>query len=156
MVFLIIILLAGFFALTQIFKSKDKFAKVINGVYAAGIAISFVPVPQIAIDGYYLFAIGNLMVILYAFSDDGFSKSKQAILIIMGAIQLLASVFVLNSYPFEWLVSLMGIITLGCYVFILTKDIKNYKNEIGFLSVLAADAFIKVAVVMSSLYQVEG
>jgi len=152
---LIIIVLAGLFALIQLFKSKDKFAKVIHGVYVVGIAISFVPVPQIAIDGFYLFAAGNLMVVLYAFSDDGFLKSKQTILILMGGIQLLASFFILGKFPYAGIVSLMGLITLGCFVYVLVKDIKTYKNEIGFLSVLAADALLKVLIVLESSYLIE-
>lgn len=148
--FISLIISAGIFAFIQIFRIKDTFARVINGILAASIGVSFIPVPEIAIDGYYLFAIGCLLVILYAFSDSDFTSLKKGILISMGGIQLLGMAFLLGKYPHVDLIFLGGFGTIGIYIFAVTKKIKLFFNEIGFMTVLMIDAFIKCMMVLSA------
>jgi len=73
----IIIILAGVFGLIYLFKITNNFARIITGLMVVAIAISFVRVPEIAIDGYYLFAITQLLIIIYAFSYEDFSTNKK-------------------------------------------------------------------------------
>lgn len=151
MAFIIIIVAAGLFGLIQIFKIKDKFAKVINLLYAIAIGVSLIPLPQIAIDGFYLFGITHLVVLFYVFHNEEFANEKKAIISTMAVIQLLATLFWLMQYPYANLIFLMGAITLITFIFITVKRIQDYKNEIGFLTVLAADGLIKCATVFLSI-----
>jgi hypothetical protein len=148
MAFLVLILLAGIFSLVHIFKAKDKFAKVINGTFVAAIGVSFIPIPQIAIDGYYLFAIGCVLVILYAFSDGSFTIQKKGLLIGSGLAQLTGIVFFLGKYPYTNIAYLLGLVTIVSFSVFVLKNIRNYANEIGFLAVLMADALIKVSMIL--------
>jgi hypothetical protein len=99
MIYLVLILLSGVFSLIHIFKAKDKFAKVINATFVASIGVSFIPQPQVAIDGYYLFAIGCIMVVLYAFSDGNFSNNKKIVLIGSGLAQMIGTLFFVGRFP---------------------------------------------------------
>lgn len=148
MVFLVLILLAGVFALISIFRVKDTFARIINGTFVVAIGVSFVTIKEIAIDGYYLFLIGCVLVILYAFSDSSFSNQKKGIIIAMGAAQLVGMVFYLGSFPHTDIAYLAGIVTIICFSVVVSRNIRNYSNEIGFLAVLMADAIIKVSMIL--------
>lgn len=151
MAFIIIIVAAGLFGLLQIFKIKDKFAKVINLMYAIAIGVSLVPIPQIAIDGFYLFGLTHLAVLFYVFHNEGFSNEKKGLMSMMALIQLAATLFWLMNYPYQQIVFLLGLITLAAFIFIVAKRIQDYKNEVGFLTVLAADGLIKAGTILISL-----
>lgn len=149
-IFVILIILSGVFALVQIFKVDDKFARVINGIFAVAIGVSFIPVPEIAIDGYYLFAIGCLVVVLYPFSDNSFDLKKQVIIGGMGFIQFMTMIFFLGKYPGTDMAFMASSLTIVAYLYIVAKEIRLYKNEIGFLTVLMVDALIKLGTVLLS------
>ena len=73
-----------------------------------------------------------------------FSPTKKGVLIGSGGAQLLGVLFFLGQYPYVQIAYLAGLITIGLFFFVVSKNIKNYANEIGFLAVLMADAVIKV------------
>jgi len=148
MAFIIIIVAAGLFGLLQIFKIKDKFAKVINLLYAIAIGVSLIPMPQIAIDGFYLFGLTHLVVLFYVFHNEEFSNEKKGLISMMALIQLSATIFWLMNYPYQTIVFLLGTVTLAAFIFIVVRRIQDYKNEIGFLTVLAADGLIKVGTIL--------
>jgi hypothetical protein len=150
MIYLVLILLSGVFSLIHIFKAKDKFAKVINATFVASIGVSFIPQPQVAIDGYYLFAIGCIMVVLYAFSDGNFSNNKKIVLIGSGLAQMIGTLFFVGRFPHTDIAYLAGIITIIFFVGFVSRKIKDYANEIGFMAVLMADALIKVSLILFS------
>lgn len=147
--FIILIILAGLFALIQVFRVKDTFSRVINGVFAVALGVTMIPVPAVAIDGYYLFLIGCLLVILYTFSDNSFGTVKKSLLIVMAGIQLFATLFWLQQWPGADILSLACLITVGIYVFVITKEIRTYQIEIGFLTVLMVDGLIKSIIALS-------
>lgn len=153
--FFILIILSGIFALIQIFKIDDKFARVINGIFAVAIGVSFIPIPEIAIDGYYLFAIGCLVVVLYPFSDNSLNVKKQVIIAGMGFIQFMTMIFFLGKYPGTEMAFMASGITIIAYFYVVSKEIRLYKNEIGFLTVLMVDALIKVGTIVLSYTNTE-
>ena len=148
MIYLVLILLAGVFSLVHIFKAKDRFAKIINAAFVVAIGVSFVPIPEIAIDGYYLFAIASIMVVLYAFSDSSFSNSKKGVLIGSGLAQMTGTLFFVGRLPHTDLAYMAGIITIILFFAVVSRQIKDYANEIGFMAVLMADAIIKVSMIL--------
>lgn len=147
--FIILMILAGIFALIQAIRIKDTFARIINAVMAVSVGVSVIPIPQVAIDGHYLYVIGCLLVVLYAFSDSSFNNQKKAILIGMGAIQLASHLFWLMQFPGVGVFSWASILTVLAYIFVVTKEIRAYNFEIGFLTVLMVDALIKSMIVLS-------
>ena len=141
--------LAGIFALIQAIRVKDTFARVINIVLVVSIAVSMIPQPQVAVDGYYLYIIGCLLVILYAFSDSSFSNVKKTMLIGMGAIQMTSHLFWVEQWPGTVYMFWLSVLSVISYIFIITREIREYQIEIGFLTVLMVDALIKTAIVFS-------
>lgn len=146
----IIIILAGAFALLQIFKIKDRFAQVINGLYALSFGLSFINSPAVRLDSFYLFGITHILVIIYLIHNNEFKNQKKFVIGVMAGIQLLSTLFILSRWPFAIEVIFLGIITIVAFLFALTRDIKSYKNEIGFMVVLAADAIVKLISILPS------
>lgn len=148
--FLILIILAAVFAIIQVFRVKDTFARIINGVLGVAIGVSLIPIPQVAIDGYYLFIIGCLLVILYAFQDSSFTNLKKGLLVGMGALQMIAMIFFIMRWPYVAEIFLSCLLTVFAYLFIVSRDLSSFKNEIGFLTVLMVDGLIKAMMIMGS------
>jgi hypothetical protein len=148
--FIILIILAAIFALIQAFRVKDKFARIINVVVSVAIGVSLIPVKAIAIDGSYLFLIGCLLVMLFAFSDNSFGNLKKSVLITIGGIQLVSHLFWLQQWPGMEYLLWSCFISVALYIFVVTKEIREYQIEIGFLTVLMVDALIKGMMVLSA------
>ena len=148
--FIILIVLAGGFALLQAIRIKDTFARTINLIFAVSIALTFVPITALAAARYSIFILGCLCVVLYAFSDGNFSTMKKTILIGMGGLQLAAMLFFAMRWPGTDILFYSTVLTVIAYIFIVTKDIREYQIEIGFLTVLMVDALIKSMMVFSS------
>ena len=148
---LAIILISGVFALLQIFKIKDRFAQAIHGLFVVSIGLSFVEVPAVRMDAFYLFGMTTIAVIVYAIHNSEFELKKRIIIATMGFIQLVGTVFILSQWPYIPFVSMLGLITIGSFIYILTKELQSYKTEIGFLVVLVGDATVKILVVVTSL-----
>ena len=136
----IIIILSGLFGLIYGFKLTNKFARVINWVMVAAIAISFVPSVPVKIDGYYLFALTHLLVIVYAFSNEDFTLQKKIFLTTIAVLSVAPILFFLGSIEGLIFVSLLSIVAIVSYVYILMKDVQSYKEEIGFITMLVANS----------------
>lgn len=150
LLFILLIGLAALFSLVQAIRIKDKFSRIINVIMVIAVGVSLVPNPHIAIDGYYLYMIACLLVILYSFNDSSFDWIKRSILIVMGIIPLLATLFWLQKWPYTQEIWYLCIIPVLSYIFIITREIRSYQIEIGFLTVLMVDALIKTVIVFSS------
>ena len=148
--FIILIVLAGGFALVQAIRIKDTFARVINLIFAVSIGLTFVPITELSAARYSIFILGCLTVILYAFSDSNFSLQKKVTLIGTGSIQLAAMLFFALQWPGTEILFYACTLTVIAYIFIITRDIQEYQIEIGFLTVLMVDALIKAMMVFSS------
>lgn len=135
-----LIILSGLFGLIYGFKLTNKFARVINWVMVAAIAISFVPNANVKIDGFYLFALTHLLIIVYAVSYEEFSQQKKILLIAMAVLSVAPILFFLGSIEGITFVSLLAILGIGTYAYILLKDIQSYKEEIGFITMVTANS----------------
>ncbi len=147
----IIIILAGAFAVLQIFKIKDRFAQVIHGLYALSFGLSFVNSAAVRLDSFYLFGITHVVVIIYLIHNSEFKQQKKLLIGAMAIIQLLSTLFILAQWPHVPVVICFGIVTIAAFIYALTKDIVSYKNEIGFMVVLVADALVKLITILPVL-----
>ena len=149
MLFYIFMGLAGVFGLVCSFRAKSQLAKVITWMLVAALAWRLVPVSEVSIDGYYLFAMAEFLVIIYAFSSADFSTTKKIVLAALGGLSLIPLLLFLfgHSGLTESLVS--AVLVPGIYLYVLIKEIKSFKDEIGFLTILAADALVRLYILAS-------
>jgi len=135
-----LIILSGLFGLIYGFKITNKFAKVINWIMVVAIAVSFIPIPNVKIDGFYLFALTHLLVIVYAVSHEHFTQEKKLLLAAISLLSVAPILIFLGEMQGIMFACLLSIVGIGIYVYILIKDIQSYKEEIGFLTMLVANS----------------
>jgi len=136
----ILIILSGLFGLIYGFKITNKFARIINWVMVIAIGISFASNPYVKVDGFYLFALMHLLIIVYAVSYENFSLQKKLLLAGISLCSVAPIIFFLGSISGLAAISFLPALAIGGYVYILMKDIQTYKEEVGFLTMLTANS----------------
>lgn len=151
---LVIILVASaLFALIQIFKTKNTFARLLNALFAISIGLCIIRNPVVAIDGYYLLGMGGLVSLFYVIHNEEFAIKKRVILGTMAILHLLAIGAFVMAWPSQIYFYLLGIVPISLFIYALIKDVKSYKDEIGFMAVISAVGivnFIKVIQLLSA------
>ena len=134
----VLLIVSAIFALFHLLKMDDKFAKVITAILAISAGANLAPSALIQQDGFYLFALTHLLVFFYVFHNDEFKMKKRVILFTMALIQLIAIMFMLGGWMNIHIPLLACILTFILFIYALITDFKSYKNELGFMAVLAA------------------
>ncbi|MBK7128688.1 MAG: hypothetical protein IPM74_01740 [Crocinitomicaceae bacterium] len=141
----LIMLLGTVFGLFQALRLKNTWSKAINWTMVIAVGLTFVPHPVVKYDAYYLYILTQFAVLVYAFSMLGFSILKKICLITSGLMTLSASAGVLfNMHGYEFVALSSGLIHLAVLIFALRKESTEYKEELGFLAILGADAITRV------------
>jgi hypothetical protein len=139
-IFMVLGALFGFF---HAFKIKGTYSRIITWASIVAIGVMMINKAEIAIDGYYLFTIVQIGIIIYAFSDDTYSQLKKILLVISAAATLLPMLLFLGQNPFFNLAALLcGFIQLSIFIYALVKIVRELKEEMGFLVMLSAFALI--------------
>lgn len=138
----LIVIFAALFSLIYIFKVKNKFAKIINGVSAVAIGVSLIPIPEISIDGFYILFACHIAAIIYVFSYDEFSNQKKILITVIAVFSILPSVLFFTPFSTEIWIGVLSIIPLIAFGYLLKNDVQSYKNEIGFLVIMVANALV--------------
>lgn len=138
MVYDVLLVVSALFALFHLLKMKDKFAKVITLVLALSAGANLAPSVIIQKDGFYLFALAHLLVFFYVFHNEEFSLKKKVVLFSMGLIQFASIVSMLVPFEFTFFVMISAIITAIVFFYALLTDVQSYKEELGFMVILAA------------------
>lgn len=95
-------------------------------------------------DAFYLFGFSHLAIFFYVFHNEEFALKKKLILAAMSLLQLISITFLMMHWPHIGLVLLLGSGTIILFIIALLTDIKSYKNEIGFMTILAAFGVINL------------
>lgn len=141
----VIMILGALFGFLYALRVKESYARIINWTMVVAVGVTFVQIPQVVIDGYYLFALTQVGVIVYALSRSDFSTTKKGVIGLTGLLSVLPMAFFLQISPYFAEVALItGVLQLGVFIYALKTDIQSYKEEMGFMTVLAADALVRV------------
>jgi len=144
MTFKIIIGLAALFGLIRLFRTTDNFAKtiLIGQIIAIGLTI---PADRKATTiGLALFMLTLVLVIIYGLRND-FKTIKKILIVVPAALLLLTYFFQLQNYPGAGLLGLTMVLPIIAYIILTTTDINNYRNELGFLTIISVAAAIEFA-----------
>ena len=141
----LIMLLGTVFGLFQAIRVKNTWAKAITWTMVIAVGLTFVPQPVVKYDAYYLYLLTQVAVIVYAFSMLGFSTLKKTCLIISGLMTLSATAGVLfNMQGYEYVAISSGLIHLAVLIYALRTTSTEYKEELGYLAILGADAVTRI------------
>jgi hypothetical protein len=141
---LLLIALAAIFALFRLSKTTDKFANAISFGMIFSVALTLIQIRFVFTAGFVLFMLCLLLVIIYGFKKKSFNKFNQVLIIIPAFFVFVLYFFQFQHYPYARAIGLSMIIPVLCYFILLTR-VRSFKNELGFMTIIAATAAIEVA-----------
>lgn len=139
------IIAAGIFGLIQYFRNDDQFVRLILGGQLIAITLTLIPIHNFASAGFLLFALTVFMTIIYALTKHPIIKGKKLLIILMAVPILFINIYTIQRLPNAGILGLIMIIPVLAYLIVLVTNLKKYKSEIGFLTILAVDAGIRLA-----------
>lgn len=138
----VLIALAALFGIYRFIKIKHTLSRTIIAMQVAGIAMTFLPVPFVA--GLSIFILAGIIACLYPFVQKDITGLKKGLILAIALPVTITNIFTAAHFPFVGMLGFAMIVPLAALVYIIAKQMKAFKNEIGFLVLFAADAFIKI------------
>jgi len=145
LIYKIIIALAGLFGIFRLFRISDNFARTIVGGQIIAIGLTFIPVNTAVTIGFVLFIVTAMLAIVYGLFKKGFGINKKVFILLISIPVFVAHIFALNHWPYTGIIGWTMLIPIFTYLILTLTNIKRYKNELGFLTILAVDAAIKLS-----------
>jgi hypothetical protein len=136
---------AALLGIYGLFISTDYYARLITVLMLISVVMTFLPVPAVKTGGFALYAIALVLAVVYALLKRGFSNAKRALILAMIIPAFTAIIFQLNGWPGVSLLYGFSIITILSFAAICLRQ-RDYRNELGFLVIIAADALIHAVI----------
>ena len=144
MLFSIIIAAAGLFGLYSLSLTRDYYARFIVMLMVVSIVLTLLPVPNIKTIGFVVYLVSLVLTMVYALLKTGTGNARRFTMLVMALPPFLALLFQLNQWPYVKLLYGTCLLSLLAFVYILFAKRKAYQNELGMLTIIAADALIHV------------
>lgn len=135
--------LTAAFGLFQLFRTTHPFARIILITQLIAIGLTLLSDEVLTSSGLVLFMLSLVLVIIYGLTIKNTRAVQRTIVVVSAALLLLTHVFQFQNYPGAGVLGLTMILPLIGYM-VLIANIKNYRNELGFMTVIAAAAAIEL------------
>ncbi len=140
-----IMIAAGVFGLIQYFMNKDQFVRLIIGGLLVAITLTFVPIHNFDSAGILVFALTSFLAIIYAQTKTPIVKGKKLLIGLVALPIIFINIYAIQSLPHTDILGLFAVVSVLSYLIIVFTNLKKYNSEIGFLTIMAVDAGIKLA-----------
>jgi hypothetical protein len=142
MVSYIIISLAATFALYRLFVVNGLWSRILSAALIVAIAQIVLPIEGFQTAGFLLYICAIAAVLICAIVGGEMEQKKRLLLVMVAVPLLTVHVFKLGHWPHA------GYITLGLLIPIVASvalfiDYKKNRVDLGFLTILVADAAIQ-------------
>ncbi len=139
----IILSIVAILMLILTIKRGDKLSIIITTGLTIGVLSVWTGVQIIIGIGISIYMLSSLATVLYSIRNKKMNTLEKLIISLTGMWSLVADISVINHYPYAYTLKLSMIIPI---VFYITMTIRGlYKrNEMGFLTILNLDFFIKM------------
>ena len=137
----------------------DKFAKVFAKVIVIGqviaIGLTFFREPfnygqTIHTIGLALFTLCALIAIVYCLTIRDIGSKKRMLLLFTTIPVFVGLLFEANHWPGAAVIALTMVIPIIAYLFLVLTNRKQYKNELGFLTIIVADGIVRLSILVES------
>ena len=132
------------FGISQLPRVKDNLARTILGGQILSIGLAYIRNPEVTLSAMLLFMLTLAMAIYYGSMKKGFSARKRTMIILPASFILIKFVFMIQHYPGANIINILMLIPLLVYAIGVLSDLKNFKYELGFLSIITAEALLAV------------
>ena len=145
--FKILIGLAAVFALLQLIRIEDKYAKWLTVGMAISISLTLLPFAPLIRDGAISYVLVLFLSILYVFAptESDSTLEKKSLMTLVFVIPMLAMLLELNGMAGVGEIRYVCSISVIAYLYGVLRSPASYKNEIGMLTIPATDAFIRLS-----------
>lgn len=149
MVFKLLILAATLFGFASLIWTQEKYSFIVTLTLALSILIIFIPSEFLKETGSFLLPLGVLFSVAYgAFYPNLESFKRISILCVAIPVGLSQLGFFLNLEDTSVFGYLMFIPAISYLYAIVIKGFKEFKNQIGFLTILFSYALSRIAVLV--------
>jgi hypothetical protein len=146
MLFQIIMAVAALVAIYGLRTSQDYYARFILLMMLLSVMLTFIQVPEVKTVGLAVYTVCLVLTTVYALLKAGLGTKKRSLLLTMAIPVFLAMIFQLNHWPYVNILYGITSLSLVAFLVICFSGINNYKNELGIISIIAADALIHVII----------
>lgn len=136
-------ILAALFGLYRLFKTTDKLARTILIGQIIAIGLTLFENETVTTIGLILFMLTLVLVAIYGLTKKGIPTLKRTFIVGSTALLFLTLCFQLQHYPGAGILGLTLILPIIAYIIMTTTDIKNYGEELGFMTIIAVAATIE-------------
>lgn len=143
MIYWIIILSSAGFSISQLYKIKNKLALGITIVQIIAILFSLAGnfgLPYFVDIAWVIYVMSLFAVLFFSFYSD-LTSIKKNIIILMTIPILITNIFQILHFPGAGWLGISCVISLGIYFWMISNR-KDFADELGFLTMMAADALI--------------
>lgn len=143
----IIISIACVFGIFQLFRITNTYATIITSSLILGVLIALLPSQLPTTIGFYLFVLTILASAIYVLAQkmDAITKGLMLIVILPVLVNFL---FRIQHWPFLYRMSIFMIVPITAYLLLIFRK-TSIKNELGFLTIIAAEAVISFSIIIS-------
>lgn len=139
----IIIGLSAAFALIQLQKVDNKYARFIIFVLVVAMAISFLPNISLKTFAFILYLTTTMAAIIYILLKKPLSIKARLLMLFICIPVFIRYITALMHWRWESLILFIPIIS---FALLLISNPKGFKNEVAFLTIITVDAMAKLTV----------
>lgn len=131
--------LAVIFGVYQLFRTTKVFSLVILGGQMIGIVLSFITEQPFKMIGSQLFMLTLALAIFYALIKNDLNPWNRGLIIFSAGLALFIHFVPILHQNNLRILGLAMVIPILVYIILLVKNIKTYKAELGFLTIILVD-----------------
>jgi len=139
---LIIISASALYGGFRLIKTKDLFANTICGIQILAIIITFSGFQSLLQIGFHMLLLATFLAVIYSVYKTKHSVKKRAVLLSISIPLFVGYLFKALHLSGIDAINFFMIIPIIAFVMALV-DRNTYKNELGFISILSAEALIR-------------
>ena len=88
---------------------------------------------------------------VYAFVKKDFDYKMRMVILLISLPICIAHIFIFFNFPCAGILGTTMFIPIVAFLYMIIKELRSYKNELGFLSIFAIDAGIRFAMTLEWL-----
>lgn len=138
----VLMALAAVFCVITLANTQNKLLRIAGVLLAIGVAWAIIDNPYLG-NSYLLYYMGMALFLVYAAITGGISVEKRSILLLIAVCVFAHGLFVINHWPFAYEIKLLQFLPVILYFAFVIRKRREYKPELGPLTIFAADALIQ-------------
>lgn len=152
MVYRVIMLICCLVAVWLAFRHGTGFMRSLLMVTVIAVSMTFAEMAVLADTGIALFMLIALATVLYALMAKNLDREQRIVLGVTAVLVLISHLFVWYRLPGARKLTFALTLPIGLFIFVLLAKARKYRKILPLMLVLAADAAIRLAILLRSIW----